>query len=51
MRVFDKFILSVLNLRGKRCEREREKDERRHQSAAPEAQGDIDPHGRVSDLR
>ncbi len=35
MRAFDKFILSVLKLRGKRSEREREKDERRYPSAEP----------------
>ena len=46
MRAFDKFILSVLNPRGKRNEKERERDERRYHSAAPESSSNTDPHGR-----
>ena len=46
MRAFDKFILRVLNRRGQRSERDREKDERRYPSTAPESSSNTDPHGR-----
>ena len=46
MRAFDKFILGMLNRRGKRTGKQREKDERRQPSAVRERPSDINSNGR-----
>jgi hypothetical protein len=46
MLVFDRFILSMQNLRGRGRDKQREQAARGDDSAASESSRTIDPHGR-----
>jgi hypothetical protein len=46
MRVFDRFILGVLNGRGRSCEKKRYKAARGDHPAASASSRTVDPHGR-----